>query len=187
MNRAEALKVGAKTYQGGPCSKCGGTERYTSSYNCKPCGVARANADPEAKREAMREHRQANPEIYRERDRARHGDARRAASLATYYKNPEKARAGQLKRMYGLTPEAWDGMFAKQAGTCAICSDDLRRGTGGAAVDHCHKTGRVRALLCAPCNTAIGLLKEDPAVLDAAKAYLNLHRSTDDQRAEECQ
>lgn len=43
------------------------------------------------------------------------------------------------------------------------------------AVDHCHENGHVRGLLCSSCNTAIGLLRDDPAILRSAIAYLEKH------------
>jgi hypothetical protein len=67
-------------------------------------------------------------------------------------------------------------MWAEQNGRCAICSTTLREGRGGAAVDHCHRTGKVRGLLCSPCNTAIGKLREDPALFASALAYLERAR-----------
>ena len=43
----------------------------------------------------------------------------------------------------------------------------------GLAIDHCHKSGQVRGVLCPNCNTAIGLLNDDPTVLKKAISYLN--------------
>jgi hypothetical protein len=59
-------------------------------------------------------------------------------------------RAGALKRRYGITPEQYDKMLERQGGKCAIC----RRPPGAKrlAVDHDHKTKRVRGALCYICN-----------------------------------
>jgi hypothetical protein len=50
--------------------------------------------------------------------------------------------------------------------TCAAADVDRRR------MDHDHQTGRIRGLLCALCNVAIGYLREDPELFDRAKTYL---------------
>jgi hypothetical protein len=84
---------------------------------------------------------------------------------------PAISRRARLKGKYGLTVEQFDAMLADQGGTCAICGTD-QPGTKGWCVDHCHHTGRVRGVLCTPCNTGIGQMKDDPARLRAAAAYL---------------
>jgi hypothetical protein len=79
---------------------------------------------------------------------------------------------------FGINIEQYQKMFDEQNGCCAVCGETeteihprsgrLRR----LAVDHCHKTGKVRGLLCNNCNRAIGLLKDDPTVLRSAINYL---------------
>lgn len=77
-----------------------------------------------------------------------------------------------LQQTYGITLAQYQEILARQSGVCAICeSEHIGRGSR-LHVDHCHKTGRVRGLLCGHCNTAIGLLKEDPKLFDAAVRYL---------------
>lgn len=80
---------------------------------------------------------------------------------------------------YGITKDQWQDMFKSQDGTCAICKqpetlfDSKLQKTRKLSVDHCHKTGRVRGLLCGKCNKGIGLLNEDPTLLSNAIDYLN--------------
>jgi hypothetical protein len=89
-----------------------------------------------------------------------------------------KARKRWLKSQFGMTVDDYDAMVEKQKGVCAICNKaeiaiDNRSGKARPlAVDHCHSTGRVRGLLCMMCNTAIGKLKDSPALLLAAFSYL---------------
>lgn len=65
---------------------------------------------------------------------------------------------------------------SEQDGRCAICRHEFRTGTRrGVHVDHDHETRRVRGLLCGPCNTALGGLKDDPSRLAAAARYLGLN------------
>lgn len=86
------------------------------------------------------------------------------------------ARRARLKR-YGLTPEDYDRMVTEQDSRCAIClkpgetdpSSLMRLG-----VDHDHVTGRVRGLLCRPCNRAVGIIGDDPELARRMAAYLTL-------------
>lgn len=61
-------------------------------------------------------------------------------------------------------------MLEEQGGVCLIC--------GRAAlmqVDHCHDTGKVRGLLCSPCNRGLGSFKDSLALVQAAADYLRAH------------
>jgi hypothetical protein len=82
------------------------------------------------------------------------------------------ARRRHLLVTYGITQEQYDTMFEAQGGVCAICGGKRRYLL---AVDHCHKTGRVRGLLCKLCNGRIlTAAKDDPAILRRAADYLEL-------------
>lgn len=79
-------------------------------------------------------------------------------------------RRANLKKSYGISIEEYDSMLAAQASVCAICSknpDKMRLG-----VDHCHKTGRIRGLLCTNCNQALGKFKDSPALMLSAIQYI---------------
>ena len=81
------------------------------------------------------------------------------------------ARRSKLKRLFGITPEAADALLAEQGNVCAVCkrpSPDGRR----LHVDHCHKTRRVRGLLCHDCNRGIGMFRDSAPLLHAAANYL---------------
>ncbi|WP_030812714.1 endonuclease VII domain-containing protein [Streptomyces sp. NRRL F-2799] len=75
--------------------------------------------------------------------------------------------AEHLKGKYGLTVAERDAMIAAQRGLCVICLN-----APAVHVDHCHKTGRVRGVLCFNCNSAIGKLGDDPEAVRRAAAYL---------------
>lgn len=79
-----------------------------------------------------------------------------------YDRNRDK-RDRELKRIYGITVENWEEMLANQNG-CAACSG-LPNGRGRYHVDHDHKTGKVRGLLCASCNSSIAHSGDSPAQL----------------------
>jgi hypothetical protein len=84
--------------------------------------------------------------------------------------NPEKLRATIRRRTYGT-----DGadLLAKQNGCCAICAVDLSTlSTRNRHIDHCHKTGAVRAWLCGNCNRGIAAFSDDAEKVAAAAHYL---------------
>mgnify|MGYP003677902208 CR=1 FL=1 len=95
---------------------------------------------------------------------------------AYYEKNKEAVRLKLLTKNYGLTPAAYLKMYEGQGGCCAICNvEEKDAPKQRLSVDHDHTTGDVRALLCNTCNTGIGLLKDSPALLREATAYLIKH------------
>lgn len=84
-------------------------------------------------------------------------DARR--KLRSYY-----------KAKYGITLEEADILRAKQDYKCGVCKE-----IKPLVVDHCHRTGRVRGMLCGPCNRALGLLYEDPDKIYGLINWLEVH------------
>src|SRR5262245_46852688 len=91
---------------------------------------------------------------YREKERARHR---------------KKARRIQLKATYGISPEDYKRMLERQGGLCAICK---KKSDETLCVDHCHRTRKLRSLLCRKCNIGLGCFDDDPALLRAAAAYV---------------
>lgn len=88
-------------------------------------------------------------------------------------KNPDRNRENWLKRNYGISQEDYARMLAEQGGKCAICSlDEANSVWGRLAVDHDHQTGKIRGLLCSPCNTGIGNFKDNVDRLNRALEYL---------------
>jgi hypothetical protein len=80
----------------------------------------------------------------------------RANSRAWQQANPKKRANSHLKHTYGITLDDYEKMLAKQEGRCAICRTDRPGGSGKFHVDHDHKTGTVRGLLCMRCNHTLG-------------------------------
>lgn len=144
----------------------GGTFGY-----CKACQLAYAQERRAADLDAAKQRRRDAYVARREAEIAR-GKAYREA-------NPEvvalTARRHLLKKKYGLTLEAFDAMVAAQKGRCAICREEPQGGKP-LHIDHCHASGRVRSLLCSRCNTAIGLLRDDPEIALRASTYLRISK-----------
>jgi len=112
-----------------------------------------------------------------------HIKAKKAISRKIYTKkNPEKYRKMQLKcklkKNYGISLAEYEDMFSSQNGKCAICFqnetaiDPRTNLIFNLAVDHCHKTNKIRGLLCANCNRALGLFKDNLVTIMSAYHYL---------------
>ncbi len=85
----------------------------------------------------------------------------------------EQVRRSHLRLKYGMTLEEYDEMLSSQGGVCAICQGQAQDSRGFKPhVDHCHRTGRVRGILCGRCNKALGQFKDDPKLIRSALAYL---------------
>lgn len=99
--------------------------------------------------------------------------------------DPEKLRQRQarrrsacLMRKYSITPEQWDEIFEAQDRCCAICKSVTPRYVDGWHVDHDHKTGKVRGILCQPCNHLLGKAKDDISFLYKVIDYLEMGRKS---------
>ena len=95
-------------------------------------------------------------------------------------KNPEKSKGHDLKKMYGITLDQYLTMEVAQNNICAICNQketalDKSGVPRKMPVDHCHRTGKIRGLLCTACNRALGLFKDSPVVLRKAADYIEKH------------
>lgn len=119
-------------------------------------------------------------------------DKVRLKSKEWYHKNKEKVLAAQKKRnhqnpekkylinrksdlkKYGITIEQYEKMEKSQKGVCAICKKSEPNKYKKLAVDHCHKTGKVRGLLCSKCNNGLGKFDDNVALLTKAIKYLNI-------------
>ncbi|MDT0437482.1 MULTISPECIES: endonuclease VII domain-containing protein [Streptomyces] len=78
-----------------------------------------------------------------------------------------QGRQGHLMRQYGITEAERDALIEAQVGVCCICLKAPPE-----HVDHCHKTGRVRGVLCFSCNAALGQFKDRPDAIRRAAAYV---------------
>jgi hypothetical protein len=131
-----------------------------------------------------RKWREAHPEQYKNNLRKwrRENRSRWNAYVRKYRKrNPDRFKNYDLKKRFGISVLDYCELLLKQQGVCAICLQPERRnGNGGRikdlAVDHDHATGKVRGLLCCDCNTALGLLNEDPVRARALIDYIVRYR-----------
>lgn len=92
-----------------------------------------------------------------------------------YYKTRDRHRELYMAKRYNISVEDYRNLFIKFDNRCGIC-----RKTGQAkgkvlSVDHDHKTGKVRGLLCGNCNKGLGFLKDDLSLVNKIKEYLENH------------
>lgn len=84
----------------------------------------------------------------------------------------EKSREYILKHRYNLSIQEYNTLLNNQDNSCAICKVNQKDKTYFFHVDHCHTTGKVRGLLCAPCNVFLGISKDSVDVFKNAILYL---------------
>jgi hypothetical protein len=131
---------------------------------------------PSNSAEYQREYYAKNRDKIRKQVKARYpkyAEKHRAASKEFRAKRPVYQRAYYFERQYGITVEDYNRMFEEQGGRCKICETHQSELSKALAVDHDHSTGRVRGLLCHRCNTALGLMNDDPRTIRKMIAYLS--------------
>jgi hypothetical protein len=120
-----------------------------------------SDEDKQRRNEARRQRYASDPE-FRER-----------AKAASRNRCPSRKRELRIIAQFGIDNARYDAMLAEQNGGCAICGSEKSSARGERlAVDHCHKTGAVRGLLCSNCNQGLGKFKDNAAQLRKAVAYL---------------
>ena len=84
----------------------------------------------------------------------------------------EKDKDVRLQRTFGLKPGQYDEMLKEQDYKCAVCGKTEQENNKRLAVDHCHKTGKIRKLLCHKCNCALGMVDDNKDILSSLISYL---------------
>lgn len=150
---------------------------------CKSC----VNEDNKA---YERKKREEDPVAWKKKENAR--------QQAWYHKNIDRSRAYARKQAakeradpdkrarinmrgrassIGFTCEEFEAMLTAQGGACAICfttEPSQHTGSRGWNLDHCHRTRKVRFILCGPCNRGLGAFRDDPARMRRAADLLDV-------------
>lgn len=132
-------------------------KKYNKEYFSRPEVIARAKTRNAERREKRKE--------YKKTEKGREAENR--YRRGKYQK--DKLKGKHLMARYRMTIEDYENLLYKQKGACAICK--VKKGKE-LHVDHCHKTGIVRGLLCGNCNRALGLMKDNMSFLKNAIEYL---------------
>ena len=174
------------------CSLCGKLLGFNDFYrdssyaanrdghraSCKECCAAKVRARRERTNVLQRKRRAESSEETKARLRE---TSRIRQQNATQRLDPVARVARNLRmnlKKFGLSIEEYNARLEAQGGVCAICGDPPNGRRLGVDHDHacCPNQGScgkcVRELLCMGCNTAIGLLREDPERAMAAARYL---------------
>lgn len=142
------------------CAMCREPESYGEKY-CSTCGELKTLTEFYKRKDSPNR-------IYKARCRI----CECAYSKNWRENNKDKVRKYQWKNKgMELTVEEFDVMLIEQSGLCDLCADQL----SNVHVDHCHETGKIRALLCNSCNGMLGLAKDNVATLLNAIKYLQRH------------
>lgn len=186
----EAEAVGAPYYfTGKPCPHGHVAPRYTKSSICAFCtrernakkaGRSFSGVGARARRYAARAAAAAKGETtYIPVAPCKHGHLLRWTASnncvqcdeAQRERHKRAAKYRRIAKEYGLTRDEYQQLVKAQLSSCAICGD-YKENSFELHIDHCHKSGKVRALLCSRCNQAIGLLRDSPELARAAAEYL---------------
>ncbi len=155
------------------CEVCGRTfQPYRKDQVTCPRSVRNCYKQLPRVRERENDARKA-PEYREHRNAMRRGGSPRQQATVREYN-----RKRQLERS-GWTVEEYDEAHERQDGLCAICgrpASGAQKAGSRLHADHDHETGARRQLICGPCNVALGLLGDDPALLRAAADYIERHR-----------
>lgn len=85
-----------------------------------------------------------------------------------------------LKKNYGIDEKFFNDMWSAQSGKCVICHEAVTNifldvKAKRCALDHCHKTGRIRSILCHTCNSSIGMIGDNLENMKRMVTYLESH------------
>lgn len=132
-----------------------------NSHYKEYCHIKAANLLPEKKQQYNIAVKKAHPEMIRANKRQWRRN------------NPDKVRNQRFKRQFGITIEQYNKLFQNQDGRCAICGRHQTELKRRLAIDHNHKTGKIRALLCTRCNLLVGRVETD--LINLVLAYVKIH------------
>lgn len=99
-----------------------------------------------------------------------------AKSRRSYMRNKDNQRNHTLKHLFGITLADYNRMLKEQNFVCAVCEKTVEQNKKALSVDHCHVTGKVRALLCTTCNLGMGVFNDNIELLQKAIEYLQKHK-----------
>jgi hypothetical protein len=131
--------------------------KYNKEYFARPEVITRAKIRNAQRRNKRQEYKKTKAGKLAEK---RYSDKPETKALKEW---------SRVKNRYGITKEDFDTLMLNQNGVCAICFTKTKTRLH---IDHSHKTGKVRGLLCGNCNRALGLFYDNCSILLSAVKYL---------------
>lgn len=155
------------------CNKCKQFKLLNDYYkdNTRKCGVQHACKECQNKFKKSSE----GQKIVKKYNYSDKNKERRKAINKTE-KGKLATKNSNLKKFYGITLNDYNEILFKQGNRCLICDTTNPGIKGSFHVDHCHKTGKIRGLLCQECNLGLGKFKDNVSFLQSAISYLEKHR-----------
>jgi len=99
-----------------------------------------------------------------------------AIGRKTRAKHPKTRQNAKFKARYGISLDQFNEMSRQQEHKCSICAKHGSENKNGKLfVDHCHKTGKIRGLLCDRCNKSLGLMEDNVDLLRSSIGYLEVN------------
>ena len=144
-------------------------------YSCKICRNKRSKQHREANKDKIsKQKKQHREDLYIE-GLCSNGDGNKLITKRNCANCLEK----YMKRQYGINFKQYHILIQKQNNKCAICKIKINismisRGKG-MCIDHDHKTGNIRGILCSVCNRGLGHFRDNPKLLNFAITYLEKH------------
>jgi len=154
------------------CSKCKiekSIKRFSKHKECRD-GLNSQCYDCLNLRAKQRRAGTADPRVIQTPEERK--ETSRRGSRRRYMEDPTKHKATARKVLYKISQEEYEIMCTTQIGQCKICKGASTRLSGALDVDHCHKTGKVRGLLCHRCNLFLGAVRDSADLLRSAANYL---------------
>lgn len=145
------------------CHICKNEPVAENQTRCKKC-----NAEYSLKR-----YHAKKDEINKNRRKTRNYEKESQAKKRYRRDNPNYLRSQRkwyLEKKYKITIEEYESLLNTQNGKCAICKTST-----ATHVDHDHRTGKVRELLCNTCNAGLGMAKDNPSILRIMADYIERH------------
>ncbi len=175
-SKDEAIKANEKYFfTGVPCRNGHIRIRRVSDGHCLDCDKAYQKRKRKNRPEDVSRMRKAYFKKNRQRILEQHKRSHSKPECKSVRRNTE------LKKRYGITSDDYLLMLKSQNNVCAICrGPQTNTRTNYFDVDHCHKTGKVRGLLCTNCNQGIGKFKDDKELM--LHAYIYLKDSENDEQ-----
>jgi hypothetical protein len=164
-------------------------KRFGVSHQCKECEkIYKQSYHLKHKKEILlfqKEYRETHKEEIKIKSKQHYRDNKlEIREYQLKYRNKpdfkQEDKNRKLKKFFGITLEQYNKMLEEQNGVCAVCGnnevafDKRTNKNRSLSVDHNHKTGKIRGLLCSNCNHILGKAKDNIIILQKLIEYLKL-------------